>query len=153
MIQRPLVTAENERRWPWSRLHRRPLQETAHGGTQEATGVASTAKQSEPEAPQSEGLADTKLRPVMNRKVVCFNSDNAAAIALTDKQQFCFQHGEFDTVVDTFGLCSCADPVAALQEMSKVSHKKPYHGLVLVLLLHFTTCPIRYKKQIFLAVT
>lgn len=27
--------------------------------------------------------------------------------------------GSFDTVVDTFGLCSCHDPVKALQEMEK----------------------------------
>jgi methyltransferase OMS1 len=30
-----------------------------------------------------------------------------------------FQPGSFDTVVDTFGLCSCRDPVAALRQMGR----------------------------------
>jgi hypothetical protein len=64
--------------------------------------------------------SDAEPQQPANREVQCFDPEDAAAITLTDKQQFWFRRGEFDTVVDTFGLCSCADPVAALREMSKV---------------------------------
>jgi methyltransferase OMS1 len=47
-----------------------------------------------------------------------------------------FKDNTFDTVVDTFGLCSYADPVQALHEMSRVCKKES--GLIL-LLEHGTT--------------
>ncbi len=34
-----------------------------------------------------------------------------------------FEDESFDHVVDTFGLCSCDDPVAALKEMARVTKK------------------------------
>jgi ubiquinone/menaquinone biosynthesis C-methylase UbiE len=34
--------------------------------------------------------------------------------------QYTFPEGSFDCCVDTFGLCSCSDPVQALAEMSRV---------------------------------
>jgi methyltransferase OMS1, mitochondrial len=39
--------------------------------------------------------------------------------------------GAFDTVVDTFGLCSYDDPVQALNEMGRLCHKD--HGRILLL--------------------
>lgn len=32
----------------------------------------------------------------------------------------CFPNASFDTVIDTFGLCSVEDPVAMLREMARV---------------------------------
>ncbi|KAJ3052435.1 Methyltransferase-like protein 7B [Rhizophlyctis rosea] len=37
-----------------------------------------------------------------------------------DSEQIPAQAGQFDTVLETFGLCSCSDPVAALKEMGRV---------------------------------
>jgi methyltransferase OMS1, mitochondrial len=41
-----------------------------------------------------------------------------------DAESLKFQDGTFDAVVDTFGLCSHADPVAALKEMGRVCKGK-----------------------------
>ena len=38
-----------------------------------------------------------------------------------------FESGSFDTVVDTFGLCSYEDPVAALREMARVCRRGDRH--------------------------
>ena len=54
------------------------------------------------------------------------------SVTLTDREQFHYSEGEFDTVVDTFGLCSCADPVAALKEMKKVRGQPLRSGSVLL---------------------
>ncbi|TPX70583.1 hypothetical protein SpCBS45565_g01670 [Spizellomyces sp. 'palustris'] len=40
-----------------------------------------------------------------------FEIMNVQALPLNDRQ--------YDTVIDTFGLCSCSDPVAALREMAR----------------------------------
>ncbi|KAI8909659.1 S-adenosyl-L-methionine-dependent methyltransferase [Gorgonomyces haynaldii] len=45
-------------------------------------------------------------------------------------EQLLFPPESFDTVVDTFGLCSHADPVKALEEMKRVLTK---HGQILLL--------------------
>ena len=42
-----------------------------------------------------------------------------------------FEPGKFDTVVDTFGLCSCSDPEQAIQEM--VAALKPGEGRLILL--------------------
>ena len=52
----------------------------------------------------------------------CLHLDKAECTTLTDRKQFCFPDAVFDTVIDTFGLCSCADPVQALRQMSQVPH-------------------------------
>merc|ERR1712157_386461 len=44
-----------------------------------------------------------------------------------------FKNNTFDTVVDTFGLCSFDDPIAALREMSRVCKKKEDGGKILLL--------------------
>ena len=54
------------------------------------------------------------------RRTRTLTADVAAATTLTDREQFLHPESSYDTVVDTFGLCSCADPVAALQQMAKV---------------------------------
>ncbi|KAL2917605.1 hypothetical protein HK105_202891 [Polyrhizophydium stewartii] len=48
-----------------------------------------------------------------------------------DSERLLFDDDSFDTVVDTFGLCSHADPVAALREMARVCRKAS--GRVLLL--------------------
>ncbi|WPT13064.1 Methyltransferase OMS1 [Picochlorum sp. SENEW3] len=48
------------------------------------------------------------------------------------RQPVQFPENHFDTVVDSFGLCSCADPVHAVREMTKTL--KP--GGILILLEH-----------------
>lgn len=47
-----------------------------------------------------------------------------------DAHQLQFADQSFDTVVDTFGLCSYADPVKVLQEMSRVCKQ---NGSILLL--------------------
>jgi hypothetical protein len=49
----------------------------------------------------------------------CLREETAAETTLTDREMYYHPAESFDTVVDTFGLCSCSDPVAALQEMKK----------------------------------
>jgi methyltransferase OMS1 len=40
-----------------------------------------------------------------------------------DASQLAFQNESFDTIVDTFGLCSCEDPYKVVQEMRRVCKK------------------------------
>ena len=56
---------------------------------------------------------------------VCLQTGDAAGTTLTDRHRFCFPEHSFDTVVDTFGLCSCANPVEALRQMSRVRQFHP----------------------------
>ena len=44
-----------------------------------------------------------------------------------------FKAGSFDTVVDTFGLCSYEDPVAALREMTRVCKRGDERGRILLI--------------------
>ena len=44
-----------------------------------------------------------------------------------------FKAGSFDTVVDTFGLCSYEDPVAALREMARVCKRGDERGRILLI--------------------
>ena len=44
-----------------------------------------------------------------------------------------FKSGSFDTVVDTFGLCSYEDPVAALREMARVCKRGDERGRILLI--------------------
>ena len=44
-----------------------------------------------------------------------------------------FKAGSFDTVVDTFGLCSYEDPVAALREMARVCKRGDQRGKILLI--------------------
>ena len=44
-----------------------------------------------------------------------------------------FKAGSFDTVVDTFGLCSYEDPVAALREMARVCKRGDQRGQILLI--------------------
>lgn len=44
-----------------------------------------------------------------------------------------FKAGSFDTVVDTFGLCSYEDPVAALREMARVCKRGDKRGQILLI--------------------
>ena len=44
-----------------------------------------------------------------------------------------FKAGSFDTVVDTFGLCSYEDPVAALREMARVCKRGDQRGRILLI--------------------
>lgn len=51
---------------------------------------------------------------------------------LMDSQNLNFQNGVFDSILDTFGLCSHEDPVKALKEMSRTCRK----GGTILLLEH-----------------
>ncbi|KAF9920303.1 Methyltransferase-like protein 7B [Linnemannia zychae] len=56
-----------------------------------------------PNSPRAEGVVETEIQ---------FKTMNAASIPYPDKS--------FDTVVDTFGICSFEDPVQTLKEMKRV---------------------------------
>ena len=47
-------------------------------------------------------------------------SDDVKSAILAPSLQYTFPEASFDCCVDTFGLCSCTDPVKALIEMSRV---------------------------------
>jgi len=57
---------------------------------------------------------------------------------VADAQKLPFEDGVFDTVVDTFGICSLENPLEALREMRRVckhggkilllEHGRSYHG-------------------------
>ena len=49
---------------------------------------------------------------------------------LQDVENLTYESQSFDTVIDTFGLCACEDPVQALKEMARVT--KP-EGKILLL--------------------
>lgn len=48
------------------------------------------------------------------------SSDDVRTSILAPGLQYTFPEASFDCCVDTFGLCSCSDPVKALMEMSRV---------------------------------
>jgi methyltransferase OMS1 len=56
--------------------------------------------------------------------------DPRVSVAVMDAHQLRFPIQSFDTVVDTFGLCSYADPVLVLQEMKRVC--KPNGRILLI---------------------
>eukprot|EP00892_Ulva_mutabilis_P011158 jgi/Ulvmu1/8414/UM042_0121.1 len=74
-----------------------------------STGEASQARQHTEEA---------DARPV--ERVVLDSEDSIRAAVLAPSVGYSFEGPMFDSVVDTFGLCSCKDPVHALKEMLKV---------------------------------
>jgi methyltransferase OMS1 len=47
-----------------------------------------------------------------------------------NSEQILYPNDKFDTVIDTFGLCSHQDPIQALQEMGRVCQE---HGQILLL--------------------
>ena len=59
------------------------------------------------------------------------SSSSAIDVRVEDvqaKKGMGFESGSFDTVVDTFGLCSYEDPVAALREMARVCRRGDRQG-------------------------
>ncbi|KAF8931663.1 hypothetical protein BGZ58_007482 [Dissophora ornata] len=76
-----------------------PPQEEQH----QHTDIASSTTLPSSSQPQSTDVVETEIR---------FKTMNAAAIPYPDQS--------FDTVVDTFGLCSFEDPVQVLKEMKRV---------------------------------
>jgi len=62
---------------------------------------------------------------VLQRKRVVFRT--------MDAQELAFRDAQFDTVVDSFGLCSCDDPVGALKEMARVCVPAEQGGRILLL--------------------
>ncbi len=53
-----------------------------------------------------------------------------AVFQLQDAESLTYESQSFDTVIDTFGLCACEDPIRALREMARVT--KP-DGRILLL--------------------
>ncbi|KAG0280555.1 hypothetical protein BGZ95_009678 [Linnemannia exigua] len=72
-------------------------------GTISTDGSAASASSRSTTAAVAEEVVDTEIR---------FKTMNAAAIPYSDQT--------FDTVIDTFGLCSFEDPVQVLREMKRV---------------------------------
>jgi len=75
-----------------------PSADSLHTGTKEATATTTT-----------DGLQNSK--PQLEEPITRFGP------ALKTLHQF--SPNTYDTVIDTFGLCSCANPVKALREMAK----------------------------------
>ena len=73
------------------------------------------------------GVASTKVTEggLGGRKPLHFRRMDATELA--------FRDGSFDTVVDTFGLCSCDRPVQALREMARVCRPAEEGGQILLL--------------------
>lgn len=42
---------------------------------------------------------------------------------IIDSSKLPFKDDTFDTCIDTFGLCSCDDPLATIKEMQRVTKK------------------------------
>ena len=61
-------------------------------------------------------VAAEKVNKLENQKI----KKRFACFTTTNDEKLAFDDNSFDTVVDTFGLCSMEDPVANLKEMSRV---------------------------------
>lgn len=76
-----------------------------------------------PAAPSS-SASDQQQTPqqasAVTERVVIDSEEALRSAVLAPKVGHCFEGRMFDTVVDTFGLCSCEDPVQALRQMLKV---------------------------------
>jgi ubiquinone/menaquinone biosynthesis C-methylase UbiE len=71
-------------------------------------------------------------------------------LALMDSHALRFEDRSFDTVVDTFGLCSYDDPVAVLKEMARCCKGDGTillieHGKGAVVLLRTPIVPISFN--------
>ncbi|CEG37216.1 Predicted methyltransferase [Plasmopara halstedii] len=64
----------------------------------------------------SHGMLDQLAKTQQQRLASC-------ELKIMSADNLCFEDDRFDTVVDTFGLCSMDNPVRALQEMQRVCKK------------------------------
>lgn len=78
-------------------------------------------------SPAMLGIASTKVTEagLSGRKPLIFRRMDATNLS--------FRDGSFDTVIDTFGLCSCDRPVHALREMARVCKPADAGGRILLL--------------------
>ena len=57
------------------------------------------------------------------KKITHFDSTKKPHLSIMDAHKLEFPANSFDTVIDTFGLCSYDDPILVLKEMSRVCRK------------------------------
>lgn len=80
-------------------------------------------------------------RSVEMMRHIAPKTERVVKVQQMDAHHMGFEDSSFDTVVDTFGLCSYDDPVLVLKEMKRVC--KP-DGLILLLehglFLNFCNC-------------
>lgn len=120
-------------------LLRRALMHNARGRVLEVScGTGRNLKYLVP----SESVAEVTATDVSSVMVARASSKATAAglkgrkplvFRAMDSTQLAFRDGSFDTVVDTFGLCSVERPVAALREMARVCAPAEDGGRVLLL--------------------
>lgn len=70
-----------------------------------------SSRSSEKDAPDDEAAPEV---------ISLQSSKDIMTAVLAPGLQYTFPEASFDCCVDTFGLCSCSDPVQALVEMSRV---------------------------------
>jgi hypothetical protein len=73
-------------------------------------------KASQQPAPETKHESTAGKREV----IALASSDDVRTAVLAPGLQYTLPSGSFDCVVDTFGLCSCNNPVVALREIAKV---------------------------------
>lgn len=98
------------KRWDYQkrRVQQLELERIAHNSAR----LIQAQGQEVPPGAASEVIADLRSTEGVVETEIRFKTMNAAAIPYPDQS--------FDTVVDTFGLCSFEDPVLVLREMKRV---------------------------------
>lgn len=87
-----------------------------------ASRYASRPSSGTPSAPDDAPVTEPRSEQAvgLTERVVVGAEESLRSAVLAPGRGHCFEGRRFDCVVDTFGLCSCKDPVRALQEMLKV---------------------------------
>ena len=81
-------------------------------------------------SPRMLKVAASKCKVLNAQKKMSLPKESQVHFIVMDSEKIVFPDNSFDTVIDTFGLCSYDNPVVALQEMNRVC--KPEGSILLL---------------------